>query len=89
MENVIILFKTEVETYFNELIFDLFHKKYFSYLENSIVYKDKIIDFIESDIANFHQKKFLVTQLRLKVFKPHSSSKNIINKDFHRHFIYS
>lgn len=89
MEKVIIVYKTEVENYLNELILKLFQEKYFSYLENSILYKDKIIDFIESDIAIFHQKKFLVTQLRLIVFKPHSSSKNIINKDFHRHFIYS
>ena len=42
--------------YLNELIFVLFKEKYFSYLENSILYKDKIIDFIESDIATFPSK---------------------------------
>lgn len=56
MEEINILYKPEVETYLNELILVLFKEKYFSYLENSILYKDKIIDFIESDIANFHQK---------------------------------
>lgn len=57
MEKVIIVYKTEVENYLNELIFNLFKEKYFSYLENSILYKDKIIDFIESDIATFPSKK--------------------------------
>ena len=57
MEKVIILYRPEVETYLNELIFVLFKEKYFSYLENSILYKDKIIDFIESDIATFPSKK--------------------------------
>ncbi|WP_396168951.1 hypothetical protein [Flavobacterium sp.] len=65
MEKVIILYKPEVEIYLNGLIFDLFHEKYFSYLENSILYKDKIIDFIESDIATFPSKK---TPAALKTF---------------------
>lgn len=46
----------EDQTVLNELIFILFKEKYFSYLENFILYKDKIIDFIEIDIANFHPK---------------------------------
>lgn len=57
MEKVNILYRTEVETYLNELIFVLYNENYFSYLENSISYKDKIIDFIESDIATFPFKK--------------------------------
>jgi hypothetical protein len=65
VEKVIILYKPEVEIYLNGLIFDLFHEKYFSYLENSILYKDKIIDFIESDIATFPSKK---TPAALKTF---------------------
>ncbi len=57
MEEINILYRPEVEMYLNELIFVLFKKKYFIYLENSILYKDKIIDFIESDIATFPSKK--------------------------------
>lgn len=65
MEEINILYKPEVETYLNELIFILFKEKYFSYLENSILYKDKIIDFIESNIATFPSKK---THAALKNF---------------------
>jgi hypothetical protein len=57
LEEINILYRPEVEMYLNELIFVLFKEKYFSYLENSILYKDKIIDFIESDIATFSSKK--------------------------------
>ncbi|WP_281336869.1 hypothetical protein [Flavobacterium eburneipallidum] len=57
MEKVNILYRPEVESYLNELIFVLFKENYFSYLENSILYKDKIIDFIENDIATFPSKK--------------------------------
>ncbi len=57
MEKINILYRPEVETYLNDLIFVLFKKKYFSYLENSILYKDKIIDFIENDIHSFPSKK--------------------------------
>lgn len=57
MEEINILNRPEVEMYLNELIFVLFKEKYFSNLENSIFYKDKIIDFIENDIANFSSKK--------------------------------
>lgn len=57
MEGINILYRPEVETYLNELVFVLFKENYFSYLENSILYKDKIIDFIDSDIATFPSKK--------------------------------
>jgi hypothetical protein len=57
VEKVIIVYKTEVETYLNQLISDLFQEKYFSYLENSIIYKDNIIDFINKSISTFPSKK--------------------------------
>lgn len=77
MEEINILYRPEVEMYLNELFFVLFKEKYFSYLENSILYKDKIIDFIESDIANFPSKK---TPAALKNF----GSKHIFYKSNQR-----
>ena len=53
MEKIEIYYKPEVEQYINELIFALYKENYFSYLENAIRYKDKIIDFIENNILNF------------------------------------
>ena len=49
MEKTIILYKPQVEFYINNLVFILFQNDYFSYLENAIRYKDKIIDFIEEN----------------------------------------
>lgn len=57
MEGINILLKPEVESYLNELTFILFKEEYFSYLENSILYKDKIIDFIEENIEHFPARK--------------------------------
>jgi len=57
VEKVNIIYRTEVETYLNELIFILFKENYFSYLENSILYKDKIIDFVENNITTFPSRK--------------------------------
>lgn len=57
MEKVNILYRPEVETYLNELIFVLFKENYFSYVENSILYKDKIIEFIDNSITTFPSKK--------------------------------
>ena len=65
MEKVNINYRTEVETYLNELIFILFKENYFSYLENSILYKDKIIDFVENNITTFPSRK---TPTELKNF---------------------
>ena len=52
----IILFKPEIEVFFNELIFDLYRNEYFGYLEQAIAYKDKIIDFIDKNIASNFQR---------------------------------
>ncbi len=57
MEKVIILYKTEVEYFLNELTFILFKKDYFSYFENSVSYKDAILDFIENSIQTFPARK--------------------------------
>ncbi len=43
--------------FLNDLTLILFHKDYFSYFENSVIYKDKIIEFIERDIQNFPSRK--------------------------------
>lgn len=56
MEEIKIFYKPEVENYINELILILYNDNYFSYLENAIAYKDKIIDFIEVNISSFPSK---------------------------------
>ncbi len=43
--------------FLNDLTLILFHKDYFSYFENTVIYKDKIIEFIEQDIQNFPARK--------------------------------
>lgn len=57
MEKITIYFKKEVLNSFNELVFDLFTKDYFSNLENAIQYKEKIIVFIKDSINTFPSKK--------------------------------
>lgn len=57
------LYRPEVENYINDLVHILFKKDYYSYLENAILYKDKIIDFIEENISTFPCK---TSPLRLK-----------------------
>lgn len=65
MEKINLFYKLEAEDYFNELVFILFKEDYFSYLENAIIYKDKILNFIESNITTFPSKK---TPTQLKNF---------------------
>jgi len=57
LEKVKLFYKPEVEDYFNELVFILFKEDYFSYLENAIIYKDKILNFIENNISTFPSRK--------------------------------
>ncbi|PKP18739.1 MAG: hypothetical protein CVU07_01295 [Bacteroidetes bacterium HGW-Bacteroidetes-23] len=52
MEEVKIFYKPDVELFLNELIFILYRENYFTFFENAIDYKDKIVDFIEQNIAN-------------------------------------
>jgi hypothetical protein len=65
LEKVNVFYKLEVEDYFNELVFNLFKENYFSYLENAITYKDKILYFIENNISIFPSRK---TPIQLKDF---------------------
>lgn len=62
MEKVSVKYKTQVTHYLNDLIFKLFKDDYFSYFENAVVYKNKIIEFIDTNIATFPARK---TPLRL------------------------
>ena len=57
MEEIVIIYKSDVELYLNDLTFILFKKDYFSYFENSVIYKNKIIEFIEESIETFPPKK--------------------------------
>ena len=54
MEKVI--FKEKILVYFDELIAILFDQVYFSDEKNAILYVDKIVDFIISDINSFPHK---------------------------------
>lgn len=65
MEEIVIIYKSDVELYLNDLTFILFKKDYFSYFENSVIYKNKIIEFIEESIETFPAKK---TPKKLKIF---------------------
>jgi len=51
-----VIFKKEVLDYFDELVYVLFEKDYFSYIENAKRYVGEIIDFITVEIANFPHK---------------------------------
>ena len=57
MEEVKIRYKAEVINYLNQLTFTLFKKEYFNYLETSINYKNKIIEFIDENITTFPARK--------------------------------
>lgn len=57
MEKITIFFKNDVLTTFNDLVFELYSKDYFSNLENAIAYKEKIISFIKNSINTFPAKK--------------------------------
>lgn len=57
MEKINIKYNPEVINYLNQLTFILFEKDYFSYFENSVHYKDKIIDFIDDNIQHFPSRK--------------------------------
>jgi hypothetical protein len=57
MEKIEIFFQNNVLDTFNELVFELYHKNYFSNLENAILYKENIITFIKNSIHTFPSKK--------------------------------
>jgi hypothetical protein len=54
-----VIFKKEVLEYFDELVYVLFSKDYFSYPENALKYVDKIVDFTKHEITVFPHKKTL------------------------------
>ena len=52
-----IIFQYGVLDYLDDLVFILFKEEYFGFMQSSNDYVDKIIDFIENDIASFPSKK--------------------------------
>ena len=52
-----VIFSDLLNSRFEELVFILFQKKYFSYQSNAIDYVDKIYDFVSKDIHTFPHKK--------------------------------
>jgi hypothetical protein len=56
MEEIKIFYKPEVENYINDLVFILYKEEYFGFLQSSLDYKDKIIDFIEENISTIPSK---------------------------------
>lgn len=77
MEEIKIFYKPNVENYINDLVFTLYKENYFSFLENSIDYKDRIIDFIEENIDAFLFKNTPISLIAL-------GSKYIFFKANHR-----
>jgi hypothetical protein len=73
MEKIKVFYKSDVEFFINELIYILYKEDYFIYLENAIEYKDKLIDFIEQNIATFPSKS-------TPLFLNHLGSKYIFYK---------
>jgi hypothetical protein len=60
-----IIFQKGVLNYLDDLVYILFKQEYFGFMQSSYDYVDKIIDFIENDIATFPTKK---TPVALKNF---------------------
>ncbi|NRD22281.1 hypothetical protein HNV10_03450 [Winogradskyella litoriviva] len=56
MEKVTVYYRPQVTTYINELVYSLYKRDYFGFMEDAIIYKDKLIDFIENNISNFPYK---------------------------------
>jgi len=51
-----VIFKQDILNYFDELVYVLFEKDYFSYPENALDYVEKIVEFTIREIANFPHK---------------------------------
>lgn len=56
MEKITILYKPEVVSYINGLVYKLYEKEYFGFLESALSYKNKLLDFIENNISTFPRK---------------------------------
>ena len=57
MEKVVVSYTESVQSFFDELIVQLFNKEYFSYEENAIHYVQKLAFYIENNIANLPPRK--------------------------------
>jgi hypothetical protein len=51
MGEIKIIYKSDLEIFFNNLIYDLYVQEYFGFLESAIEYKEKIIRYIKSNIG--------------------------------------
>jgi hypothetical protein len=51
MGEIKIIYKNDLAIFFNSLIYDLYAQEYFGFLESAIEYKEKIIQYIESNIG--------------------------------------
>lgn len=60
MEKVII--EKSVMDYFNDLIFELFEEEYFGFVDSSLNYVDRILDFILKDLP---EKPYKISPLNL------------------------
>ena len=52
-----IIYKNDILDYFDDLVFLLFNKKYFSYQENADKYLEKLIQFVSDNIRDFPNRK--------------------------------
>lgn len=57
MEKGIVIYENDVIDFFNNLIFELYKREYFNYLENAIEYVNAIYDFIDNKKFVFPHKK--------------------------------
>lgn len=57
MEKIEVQYLAEVKVQLNNLVLILYEKEYFSFLENSFDYVDKLIDFIEFQLTEFPFKQ--------------------------------
>jgi len=57
LEKVVVSYTESVQTFFDELIVQLFNKEYFSYQENAIQYVQKLAFYKEVNIANLPPRK--------------------------------
>lgn len=57
MGKITVQYLSDVKTILNNLVFILYEKDYFSFLESSYDYVDRLIEFIDNDLINFPHKQ--------------------------------
>jgi len=57
LEKITVFYSNKVQIYFDDLILNLFKKDYFIYEENAIHYVEKLVLYIEENIAIIPHKK--------------------------------